>query len=65
MEAVEDIPWRTSVGVKFTYRVLIPSRSPVSRQFTDLSSIIASLLIESVIHGILLGKFLFGKVKAK
>lgn len=45
MEAVEDcrfsdIPWLTSVGVKFTYRELIPSRITVSRQFTDLSSVI-------------------------
>jgi hypothetical protein len=35
-----DIPWLTSVGVKFTYRELIPSRITVSRQFTDLSSVI-------------------------
>jgi len=45
MEAVEDCrfsdkPWRTSVGVKFTYRVLIPSKITVSRQFTDLTLII-------------------------
>jgi len=45
MEAVEDSrfsdkPWRTSVGVKFTYRVLIPRRTTVSRQFTDLTLII-------------------------
>jgi len=45
MEAVEDCrfsdkPWRTSVGVKFIYPVLIPSRITVSRQFSDLTLII-------------------------
>jgi hypothetical protein len=44
MEAVEDCrfsdkPWRTSVGAKFTYRVLIPSKNTVSRQFADLTLI--------------------------
>jgi hypothetical protein len=45
MEAGEDCrfsdkPWRTSVDVKFTYRVLIASRITVSRQFTDLTLVI-------------------------
>jgi hypothetical protein len=45
MEAGEDCrfsdkPWRTSVDVKFTYRVLIVSRITVSRQFTDLTLVI-------------------------
>lgn len=54
-----DISWRTSVGVKYTYRVLIPVRIPVSTPSVKLfySGHIGRMGDVRNLYKILLGKY--------